>query len=84
MRKVLGDEAPKVKALHAGLECGVIGNKLQGMDMVRGSMEEGVERSMPHSAIPFAARRDLMSRARGSCKARVSSTRPMPKASWAQ
>ncbi len=27
-------EEPKIKAIHAGLECGVIGDKFPGMDMV--------------------------------------------------
>ena len=31
--EVLGDE-PKVAAIHAGLECGIIGERVGGMDMV--------------------------------------------------
>ena len=27
-------EAPEVKAIHAGLECGIIGDKFPGMDMI--------------------------------------------------
>ena len=26
--------APKVKAIHAGLECGLVGDKIPGMDMI--------------------------------------------------
>ena len=26
--------APKVKAIHAGLECGLVGDKIAGMDMI--------------------------------------------------
>jgi dipeptidase D len=32
-RKVTGKEA-EVKAIHAGLECGIIGKKYPGMDMI--------------------------------------------------
>jgi len=32
-REVLGEE-PKVLAVHAGLECGIIGEKVKGMDMI--------------------------------------------------
>jgi dipeptidase D len=32
--KRLFKEEPKVKAIHAGLECGIIGGKYTGMDMV--------------------------------------------------
>ncbi len=28
------DEQPDVKAIHAGLECGLIGDKYPGMDMI--------------------------------------------------
>ncbi len=37
--------APAVKAIHAGLECGIIGEKYSGMDMV--SMGPQIE--FPHS-----------------------------------
>ncbi len=30
----LFDKEPKVEAIHAGLECGIIGSKAQGMDMI--------------------------------------------------
>jgi dipeptidase D len=32
--KSLYDEEPEVKAVHAGLECGIIGDKFPGMDMI--------------------------------------------------
>lgn len=35
LRELLGGREPVVTALHAGLECGVIGDKAPGMDMVR-------------------------------------------------
>lgn len=35
LRKLLGGREPVIAALHAGLECGVIGDKAPGMDMVR-------------------------------------------------
>ncbi len=34
VHKDLFDEAPEVKAIHAGLECGIIGDKFPGMDMI--------------------------------------------------
>lgn len=34
LRKLLGGREPVIAALHAGLECGVIGDKASGMDMV--------------------------------------------------
>ncbi|CAM9740717.1 unnamed protein product, partial [Hapterophycus canaliculatus] len=34
LRVLLGGEEPGIGALHAGLECGVIGDKAPGMDMV--------------------------------------------------
>jgi len=41
-RKISGRE-PEVKAIHAGLECGIIGEKVPGMDMVSfGPTLEGV------------------------------------------
>ena len=42
--RVLG-ETPELKAVHAGLECGVIGEKLPGMDM----MSIGPWIEAPHS-----------------------------------
>ena len=30
----VADEDPKVLAIHAGLECGIIGEKFPGMDMI--------------------------------------------------
>jgi dipeptidase D len=42
--RVFGKE-PEVKAVHAGLECGIIGEKLPGMDMV----SFGPEIEWPHS-----------------------------------
>jgi dipeptidase D len=38
-------ETPEVKAIHAGLECGIIGEKLPGMDMV----SFGPQIKWPHS-----------------------------------
>jgi dipeptidase D len=38
-------KAPEVKAVHAGLECGIIGEKVPGMDMV----SFGPEIEWPHS-----------------------------------
>ncbi len=38
-------EAPEVKAIHAGLECGIIGEKFPGMDMVA----MGPQLEHPHS-----------------------------------
>ena len=32
-KRILGEE-PELKAIHAGLECGIIGEKFPGMDMV--------------------------------------------------
>ena len=32
-KKELGED-PSVKAIHAGLECGILGKKIQGMDMI--------------------------------------------------
>ena len=32
--KSLYGKDPEVKAIHAGLECGIIGEKVQGMDMI--------------------------------------------------
>jgi dipeptidase D len=43
-RRELGIE-PKVKAIHAGLECGLIGEKLPGIDMV----SLGPQIESPHS-----------------------------------
>jgi len=33
MKELFGKE-PEVKAIHAGLECGIIGDKFPGMDMI--------------------------------------------------
>jgi dipeptidase D len=43
-QSVLGSE-PEVKAIHAGLECGIIGEKYPGMDMV----SLGPQIEFPHS-----------------------------------
>lgn len=43
-KKVYGKE-PKIKAIHAGLECGIIGEKVPGMDMV----SIGPQIENPHS-----------------------------------
>jgi dipeptidase D len=43
-KKLLGKE-PEVKAIHAGLECGIIGEKFPGMDMV----SLGPQIEFPHS-----------------------------------
>jgi dipeptidase D len=41
--KALYGKDPAVKAIHAGLECGIIGEKFPGMDMVSfGPTLEGV------------------------------------------
>ncbi|MBI5472852.1 MAG: aminoacyl-histidine dipeptidase [Ignavibacteriae bacterium] len=41
--KQLYGKEPEVKAIHAGLECGIIGEKMQGMDMISfGPTLEGV------------------------------------------
>ncbi len=41
-RQLYGKE-PEIKAIHAGLECGIIGEKMQGMDMISfGPTLEGV------------------------------------------
>jgi dipeptidase D len=37
--------APAVKAIHAGLECGIIGEKVPGMDMI----SIGPQIEFPHS-----------------------------------
>jgi dipeptidase D len=37
--------APAVKAIHAGLECGIIGEKVPGMDMI----SFGPQIEFPHS-----------------------------------
>jgi dipeptidase D len=42
--KVLGSEA-EIKAIHAGLECGIIGEKVSGMDMI----SFGPQIEFPHS-----------------------------------
>ena len=42
--KLYGKE-PEVKAIHAGLECGIIGEKMQGMDMI----SIGPQIEHPHS-----------------------------------
>ena len=42
--KVLGAE-PEIKAIHAGLECGLIGEKVSGMDMI----SLGPQIEFPHS-----------------------------------
>jgi dipeptidase D len=42
--KVLGAE-PEIKAIHAGLECGLIGEKVSGMDMI----SIGPQIEFPHS-----------------------------------
>ncbi len=42
--RVLGDK-PEVKAVHAGLECGIIGEKIPGMDMI----SFGPQIEFPHS-----------------------------------
>jgi dipeptidase D len=42
--RVLGSE-PEIKAIHAGLECGIIGEKLEGMDMI----SLGPQIEFPHS-----------------------------------
>lgn len=44
VEKVYG-EAPEVKAIHAGLECGLIGEKVPGMDMI----SFGPQIEFPHS-----------------------------------
>lgn len=38
LRVMLDGAEPGIEALHAGLECGVIGDKAPGMDIVRSSM----------------------------------------------
>jgi dipeptidase D len=43
-REVTGDE-PEVGAVHAGLECGIIGEKYPGMDMI----SFGPQIEYPHS-----------------------------------
>ncbi|HEX9654552.1 MAG TPA: aminoacyl-histidine dipeptidase [bacterium] len=43
-QKLLGKE-PQIKAIHAGLECGIIGEKVPGMDMV----SLGPQIEFPHS-----------------------------------
>jgi dipeptidase D len=43
-KKELGVE-PEIKAIHAGLECGIIGEKVKGMDMV----SIGPQIEFPHS-----------------------------------
>ena len=43
--KELYDTEPEVKAIHAGLECGIIGEKFPGMDMVA----LGPQLEHPHS-----------------------------------
>jgi dipeptidase D len=55
-QKLAGKE-PEVKAVHAGLECGIIGEKFPGMDMI----SFGPDLSNPHSPdekvlIPSVAR----------------------------
>ena len=41
--KALYGKTPEVKAIHAGLECGIIGEKYPGMDMLSfGPTLEGV------------------------------------------
>jgi dipeptidase D len=41
--KAMYNKKPEVKAIHAGLECGIIGEKYPGMDMVSfGPTLEGV------------------------------------------
>jgi dipeptidase D len=42
--EVLGSE-PEIKAIHAGLECGIIGEKVRGMDMI----SFGPQIEYPHS-----------------------------------
>ena len=43
-QRVLGSE-PTVQAIHAGLECGLIGEKVPGMDMI----SFGPQIEAPHS-----------------------------------
>jgi dipeptidase D len=48
MKKVYKDMSgkdPEVKAVHAGLECGIIGEKVPGMDMI----SFGPDLKNPHS-----------------------------------
>ena len=50
--KELTGEDPQVKAVHAGLECGVIGERLPGMDMVSlGPRIEGAHTSQERVSI---------------------------------
>lgn len=46
LRELLGGREPVVTALHAGLECGVIGDKAPGMDMVRFAGSSDVTRAV--------------------------------------
>jgi dipeptidase D len=55
--QTLTGKEPEVKAVHAGLECGIIGEKFPGMDMI----SFGPDLSNPHSPdekvrIPSVAR----------------------------
>ena len=43
--KELSGKEPEIKAIHAGLECGIIGEKFSGMDMV----SIGPDLKYPHS-----------------------------------
>jgi len=56
--KALTGREPEIKAVHAGLECGIIGEKFPGMDMVSlGPRSQGFTRRM---------RRFISTRSRGS------------------
>jgi dipeptidase D len=55
--RMLAGKEPEVKAVHAGLECGIIGKKFPGMDMI----SFGPDLANPHSPdekvhIPSVAR----------------------------
>src|SRR5882724_11904039 len=54
-RRVLGHE-PMVQAIHAGLECGLIGEKVPGMDMISiGPQIEGAHSPDERVKIPSVA-----------------------------
>ncbi|MCK7514317.1 MAG: hypothetical protein MZV70_66735 [Desulfobacterales bacterium] len=47
-RRLFGKE-PEVKAVHAGLECGIIGEKFPGMDMISFGPTHARTRTRPKS-----------------------------------
>lgn len=55
LRDLLGGREPLITALHAGLECGLIGEKFPGMDMVRCGGDR-LQNTLPAAQFPVLVR----------------------------